>query len=58
MQHVELRRIGQQRISRKTQAANVTHGVGGLAVEMIGGVRHPREDLERTGEVDLVEALE
>jgi hypothetical protein len=58
MQHVELRRIGQGRVGREPQAADVLHWLCRLGEEAAGRVWEAGEHLERAREVDLVEPVE
>jgi hypothetical protein len=44
--------------SGEAQSLHIANGLGGFAVDSIGGVRDARQNLERAGEVDLVHALE
>src|SRR5882757_4883438 len=58
MQHVELRCIGDRGIRRQPQSLDVANRVAVPAVNAIGRVRNPRQHLEWTGEVDLIEPFE
>jgi hypothetical protein len=58
VQHVELRRVGEARIGRQPQPAHVAHRLIALGEDAAGGVGDARENLERPGEVDLVQSFE
>ena len=58
MQDIQRRRIGQGRVRRKPQSFQVANGRRGLAVDAIGRVRDARQHLERSGQIDLIDALE
>ena len=58
MQDIQRRRIGQGRVRRQPQSFQIANRRGGLAVDAIGRVRDARQHLERSGQVDLIDALE
>jgi hypothetical protein len=58
MKNVQRRRVGQGRIGCQPQSFQVANGRCGLAVDAVGCVRDARQDLERSGQVDLIDALE
>jgi hypothetical protein len=58
VQNIQRRRIGQGRVRRKPQSFQISNGLCGLAVDTVGRVRDARQHLERSGQIDLIDALE
>src|ERR1700687_5685015 len=58
VQKVELRRFRQNGVRRQSQAAQVPHRRGALAINPIGGIRNTRQNFEGPRQIDLVQSLE
>src|SRR5262249_40892296 len=58
VKQIELRRLRESCIRYQPQARYVAQRLESLAEDSVGGVRNAREDLERAGQIDLVQALE
>ena len=58
MEDIQRRRIRQGRIRRKPQSFQIANRRRGFAVDVIGRVRDARKHLERSCQVDLIDALE
>jgi hypothetical protein len=58
MQNIELARVGQGGIRLEPQTARIPHRLCRLCEYAIGGIWQTRQDLERTRQVDLIQAFE
>ena len=58
MKDIQRRRIGQGSIGHKPQYFQIANGRCGFAVDAIGRIRDARRHLERSCQIDLIDALE
>ena len=58
MQNVELRRLGERCVGQQAQPLHVAHGIERLGVDARRAIGQAGENLERTGQIGLIEPLE
>jgi len=58
MQQIELRYLGERRVRLKRQAAGIANRRCRFPINPVAGMRKPRYDFERSGQINLIEALE
>jgi putative intracellular protease/amidase len=58
VEDVEPGRVSERRVREQTQALDVAHRIGRPAIEAIGRVGDAGQDLERSGQVDLIDSVE
>ena len=58
MKDIQGRRIGEHRVGCKPQSFHIANGRHGLGIDAIGRIRQARQHLKRSGQVDLIDALE
>jgi hypothetical protein len=58
MQNIKRRRVGQGGIGRQPQSFQIANRRRGLTVEAIGRIWDARQNLERSCQIDLIDALE